>query len=278
MEYLGITFRYKSIESKEILNAILDTEGFEGVNEENDLLMGFVASEECNINILQEIFESYNIDDEIEIVSQELFPDKNWNEEWERSFEPIIINEKCVVRAPFHSSFKEYPYVITIEPKMSFGTGHHETTRLMIIELFNLDIKNKKVLDMGSGTGVLAILTAKFGASEVTAIDNDKWAFENCKENTKSNNVEFIKVLLGGKEIIPKTNFDVIIANINRNILIDQLDSYKQCMAANSVLLLSGILKTDFDFMNERLIQCGLQTEKSESLNKWGLLKVRLSS
>ena len=278
MEYIAITFVTENDQSREILFAILDTEGFEGITENDENIIAYIPEDEFSYDELQNTLAAFNVDTEVSIEKKETIRQKNWNEEWEKNFDPIIVNEHCVIRAPFHQAFNEYKYIITIEPKMSFGTGHHETTRLMMNQMFNIDFSKAKVLDMGCGTGILAILAALFGAPDVTAIDYDSWSYENTLENIQRNNVGKIKVLHGGKEVIPNEKFDIILANINRNILIDQIPDYKERMHKNSILLLSGILVDDFEIMDNTLLKHNLLLKQHENLHKWGILKVQLSS
>ena len=176
--------------------------------------------------------------------SLENVPTKNWNEVWESSFEPILVGNWCSIMAPFHQNKFETEHTVVIEPKMSFGTGHHETTYMMVQALENLSLNGLKVLDMGSGTGVLAILAKKMQANYVEAIDIEDWAVENCIENAEKNNVE-LNIKLGGKEQISDKKFDVILANINRNILIDQMPLYAKHINAGGTLFLSGFLSDD---------------------------------
>lgn len=175
---------------------------------------------------------------------------KNWNEVWESSFDPIVVGSWCTIKAPFHKLTSSTAHCVIIEPKMSFGTGHHETTFMMVENMKQLDLKNKKVLDMGSGTGVLAILAKKMEANAVTAIDIEEWAVENCTENATMNNVS-VEIKLGGKEQITASDYDVILANINRNILADQMSTYSESLKANGKLLLSGFLSDDETFITK---------------------------
>jgi len=169
-----------------------------------------------------------------------LIPQKNWNEIWESNFEPIVVADKIFVRATFHQPRPEYPYEIVIDPKMAFGTGHHQTTAMMLEWMLKTDFSGKNVLDMGCGTGILAIMAAKLGASQITAIDYDPVCYESSVENTKFNLVENVQALCGSKEIIPDEQFDIILANINRNILLDQLGRYKEVLQAGGEIYLSG--------------------------------------
>lgn len=275
MEYLALKFKTTSCDVRDMLIAVLDSEGFEGITEEDDMIIAYIPTGEYNTDELESMLAALNLEEEVTILEQQTIQQKNWNEEWEKNFDPIIVNKNCVIRAPFHDAFKGYDYRITIEPKMSFGTGHHETTKLMMQKLFQLNLKGKKTLDMGCGTGILAILATQLGASPVTAIDYDLWSYENTLENIKRNNTESIAVFHGGKEVIPNENFDIIIANINRNILEDQMDIYSKRLTKDGILLLSGILTDDYQYMETVLERNGFKMVEKESLNKWGRLTVQ---
>ncbi|MBO73246.1 MAG: 50S ribosomal protein L11 methyltransferase [Flavobacteriales bacterium] len=174
----------------------------------------------------------------------EKIPSKNWNEIWEKSFEPIIVGDWCSILAPFHETKKTTNHTIIIEPKMSFGTGHHETTYMMVETMKSIDFQKKKVLDMGTGTGILAILAKKMNAEYVEAIDIDSEAVENCVENASRNHVEVVSKL-GSKEHIKGKLFDAILANINRNILLEQMPLYGESLKPGGMLILSGFLTED---------------------------------
>ena len=177
--------------------------------------------------------------------------DKDWNAEWEKSYSPVLIDDKCYIRAPFHPVKHNVAYEILIEPKMSFGTAHHPTTAQLISYLLQEDCENKQILDMGSGTGVLAILAAKRGARYVLAIDNDNWAYQNCIENVQCNGLsDTIEVVLGDAESVKNAPFDIILANINRNILLQDMHVYANALKQGGVLYLSGFyLHPDLDLL-----------------------------
>lgn len=167
-------------------------------------------------------------------------PHQNWNEIWESNFQPLLVNDRCYIRATFHEPRPEYEFEIIIDPKMAFGTGHHQTTALMMELMMETDFRNKKVLDMGCGTGILAILASHLGAAEITAIDYDQICFESTVENSSLNKVDNIRPLCGSKEVIPEASFDIILANINRNILLDQIDRYAEVLSPGGVIFFSG--------------------------------------
>ena len=167
-------------------------------------------------------------------------PHQNWNEVWESNFQPLLVKDRCYIRATFHEPRPEYEFEIIIDPKMAFGTGHHQTTALMMELMMETDFRNKKVLDMGCGTGILAILASHLGAEEITAIDYDQICFESTVENSSLNKVDNIRPLCGSKEVIPEASFDIILANINRNILLDQIDRYAEVLSPGGVIFFSG--------------------------------------
>lgn len=204
----------------------------------------YIPSQDLN-DELQNHLTSLSSREDIKLnFTLEVVPTKNWNEVWESSFEPILVGNWCSILAPFHQNKFNTQHTVVIEPKMSFGTGHHETTFMMVQGMESLDLKGKDVLDMGSGTGVLAILAKKMEAQYVEAIDIEDWAVENCIENATNNQVK-LEVKLGGKEQISDKTFDVVLANINRNILLDQMTLYADHLKPGGKLFLSGFLTED---------------------------------
>jgi len=198
---------------------------------------------------------------------------KNWNAEWESNFTPVIVNNECIVRAPFHSLEKEYKYDIVIEPKMSFGTGHHETTKLMMQEILTLDITNKSVVDCGCGTGVLAIIASKLGASSIYSFDTDEWAVENSLENYSRNNCPDIICEQGNISLIDNKKFDVILANINRNILLENMQYFAKSLNPKGEILFSGIYTIDIKHLEEEAKKYNLFFKSSASNNNWAVCK-----
>ena len=199
-----------------------------------------------------------------------LIPQKNWNEVWESNFEPIIIKDKIYVRATFHAPRPEFAYEIVIDPKMAFGTGHHQTTSMMLEMLLENDMTGKKVLDMGCGTGILAIMASKSGASAVTAIDYDPVCFESTIENSQLNKIFNVQTLNGSKEAIPDEQFDVILANINRNILLDQLKRYSKVLRPDGELYMSGFYETpDLDLIMDEARKYGIKYIIHKINNGW---------
>jgi ribosomal protein L11 methyltransferase len=196
----------------------------------------------------------------------------NWNVEWEKNFHPIIVNEQCGVRAPFHPK-PDVTYDIVIEPKMSFGTGHHATTHMMIEFLLEQDLQGKKVLDMGCGTGVLAIVAEKRGASQLDAIDIDNWCYQNTQENVERNECSKIEAFEGGAELLQDRHYDVIIANINRNILLEDMPSYNRSLNAGGELYLSGFYSGDIPVIKAECEKHGLEYEDFKEREEWVALK-----
>jgi ribosomal protein L11 methyltransferase len=196
----------------------------------------------------------------------------NWNEKWEQNFSPVIINDDCIIKAPFHNIEKKYNYEIIIEPKMSFGTGHHSTTALVIEMLLETDCKNKTVVDCGCGTGILAIFTALKGAKKIKAFDIDQWCIENTNDNISLNNISnnIINVELGGFENIKKEEqFDIVIANINRNILINSMQQISDCLKINGTLLLSGFYESDINHIQKSALENNLKFVTFKEKNNW---------
>src|SRR5690606_35835021 len=199
-----------------------------------------------------------------------------WNQEWEKNFEPIEVDGKCTVRAPFHPQ-KNFEDEIVIEPKMSFGTGHHETTFMMLQFILENDFEDKSVLDMGCGTAVLAILAEMRGASVLDAIDIDEWCFENSKENILKNNCENISVHLGDASLLREKSYDVIIANINRNILLNDMEIYSNSLNGGGDLYVSGFYSEDLPIIKTCCNNLGFEFVENKEKNKWVAAKFKIS-
>ena len=255
----------------EILIAELGNAGFESFVESEDGVTAYIQKKEWNASILDDIFVLNSEEFSIEYNQNEV-AQTNWNSEWEKNFEAIQVDDLVSIRAPFH----EHPnlkYDIVIEPKMSFGTGHHETTHMMVQHLLKLDLENKKVLDMGCGTGILAIFAEMKGAKPVDAIDIDNWCYENSLENVTRNNCENISVYEGDASLLAAKKYDLIIANINRNILLMDMNVYANCLNENGVLLLSGFYEEDIPVIDAEVSKHGLKLETFIQRNNWVALK-----
>lgn len=270
--YLGYYFNVTPKEpATEILTAELGFAGFESFVETENGVTAYIQKPEWNEDILDNIMILKNEDFTIDFTYEEI-EQVNWNEEWEKNFEAIIVDEKCTVRAPFH----EVPtteYDIIIEPKMSFGTGHHETTHMMIQHILQLDLQEKSVLDMGCGTGVLAILAEMKGATQLDAIDIDNWCYVNTLENIERNNRKHITAYEGDASLLIGKKYDVIIANINRNILLNDMAQYIACLNENGTLLLSGFYTDDIPLITESCNKLGLEFVENFEKNNWVAVK-----
>ncbi len=198
---------------------------------------------------------------------------QNWNKEWEKNYDPIIIDKTCVVKAPFHTQLPPYPIELIITPKMSFGTGHHETTHLMLAEMLTLNFKGKKVMDAGTGTGVLAILAKKQGASTAFAFDIDDWCVENTIENAAVNKVEVVATKASIEDLELSADYDIVLANINKNILLSQMDFYKQALKKSGELLLSGFYETDLEDIKKKAKEVGLTYQNHNVRNNWTMAR-----
>lgn len=252
----------------EELMAMLSELGYESFVEENDSLLAYITRPQFDSSILED--KDYWPDFvDINRFTWQVIQEQNWNAVWEENFQPVTIANKCHIRAPFHEANNTVPYEIIIEPKMSFGTAHHETTAMMIEYLLETDLSGKKVLDMGCGTGVLAILAALRGSKDVLAIDIDEWAYNNTIENTERNNTTFINVLLGDASLLKGLQFNIIIANINRNILLNDIPVYSQCLDKNGLLLLSGFYIEDLPVIAKMTESAGMKYYSHKEQNRW---------
>lgn len=254
----------------EILIAELGGVGFESFVENENGVVAYIQKNEWNATLLDDIFILSSNEFQIEFTQKEV-EQTNWNAEWEKNFTPIEVDNLVSVRAPFHKN-ANLKYDIVIEPKMSFGTGHHETTHMMIQHLLQLDLQNKKVLDMGCGTGILAILAEMLGATELDAIDIDNWCYLNSLENAERNNCKNITVLEGDSTLI-KEKYNVIIANINRNILLSDMHIYTKALRKNGTLLLSGFYSQDIEIINAAVKKHELTFVKQLEKNNWVALQ-----
>ena len=270
--YLGYHFRVEPKElGSEILIAELGELPFESFVESEFGVTAYIQKQLWNENILDGLFilssPQFVISYTVEQIEQ-----VNWNEEWEKNFEPIDVDAKCHVRAPFHPK-TNVEFDIVIEPKMSFGTGHHETTHMMIQHLLETDVNGMKTLDMGCGTAILAILAEMKGAQPIDAIDIDNWCYLNSIENAERNNCNQITVYEGDATLLEGKNYDLIIANINRNILLRDMQVYVDCLNKNGILLLSGFYEEDIPFIDASCTEKGLTYVKKFQRNNWLSIK-----
>ena len=255
----------------EILIAELGYVGFESFVENDTGVTAYIQKQEWNSKILDDLYILDSNEFKIKYSHYEVIQ-TNWNKEWEKNFKPIQVDGQVSVRAPFHEN-PSLKFDIVIEPKMSFGTGHHETTHMMIQHLLALDLKNKKVLDMGCGTGILAIFAEMKGAQPTDAIDIDNWCYQNSIENVQRNACKHITVLEGDSSLLKGKKYDVIIANINRNILLSDMKIYTDSLDQEGTLLLSGFYKDDMVVIESEVIKYGLVLDKMIQKNNWVALK-----
>ena len=275
--YISYTFTvFPKEPATEILIAELGQVGFESFVESENGVIAYIQKPEYYQSILDDIYVLQN--DEFDIsYTQEEIAQVNWNQEWEKNFQPIQVDDLVSIRAPFHPK-PTHPYDIVIEPKMSFGTGHHETTHMMVQHLLALDIKDKKVLDMGCGTGILAIFAEMKGAQPIDAIDIDTWCYENSLENCERNACKHISVFEGDASLLINKKYDPIIANINRNILLNDMKTYANCLYDNGVLLLSGFYQEDIPIIDAEASKYNLKLQKIIERNNWVALKFTLNT
>jgi len=266
-----------SLQAAEIITALLAELGFDSFTENPEGITAYIPTHLYSDASLNSFFNDLTLDVKAVYTIQHI-DDQNWNKQWESNFEPITVENLCRVRAPFHKPQEGFKLEIIIEPKMAFGTGHHQTTWLMTREIFSLDMKGKSVLDMGSGTGILAIVAEKLGAAHVKAIDNDSWAYENARENVAANNCFRIDVVLGDAAAIGNQKFDVILANINLNILLNDMERYVQSLNPGGVLVMSGILTGDIASIEQAAKQHGLTPVQSKTKDDWALVHTRKTS
>lgn len=272
MKYLEIKLNiFPSDPWKEIYTSMMADAGcdsFMDGDSENELLC-YIPEKDYDKDVFDDMLQNPEFPEvEISYTVSEM-EDKDWNAAWEANYEPVLIDDRCFIRAPFHQPNPTAEYDIIIEPKMSFGTAHHATTAQMVSYLLESDVTGKSVLDMGAGTAVLAILASMKKASKVTAIDIDEWAYRNGIENTKHNNCGNIKVLLGDASLLGDESYDIILANINRNILLQDIPVYTKCMNENAELFLSGFYEEDLPAIRYCCAQNGLKYVDHKEHDKW---------
>ena len=263
MEYIKITFANLQPEQKEILIAQLADAGYEGFEEKDSSLDAFINSRSFDKIIVNEISFKYQTP-----YTKEKIAETNWNQVWESNFEPVIVNDYVAIRADFHKPITNTKFEIVITPKMSFGTGHHATTYMMIELMKELDLNGSSVLDFGSGTGILAILAEKEGAKNIDAIDNDDWSIANAGENFEKNNCTKIN-LRKASNAASDIRFDIILANINKNVIIENLALLSELLNKGGQILLSGLLREDKDEILSIATELRLIFKKELIRNNW---------
>lgn len=261
-------------ELSEILMAELAEIGFDIFEESNTGIDAFCLENLFDASAMQEIFNRYKALGPVQ-YEQKTIEKQNWNEVWETNYEPIRIGDKVFIRASFHASEPGYQMELVINPKMSFGTGHHETTSLMVENLFSLDLSGKWVLDAGTGTGILAFVAKKLGAGLVRGFDIDEWSVENSIENANLNDCEEIPFVKGTIRDEEETEYDVLIANINRNILLDEMEEYGKRLKSGGILLLSGFYVQDIPALEKKAASVGIQRVSYLDKNNWVSMVLR---
>ncbi|MDU1892718.1 MAG: 50S ribosomal protein L11 methyltransferase [Dysgonomonas sp.] len=275
MNYIEVKFICNP--NNEIVNSVLSATiaeiGFESFVEDETGTTAYIQSDLFDKEKIDSVLNDFPIEAEI-IYTFKSIEDQNWNEEWEKNyFQPLIIDNKCIIQSTFHNVPATYDYNIYIDPKMAFGTGHHQTTELMIREILKADFKGKSVLDMGTGTAILAILASMRGADPITAIDIDQWAYDNAIENLRLNNINNVVVEIGGAELLGNKTFDIILANINRNILLNDIHVYASVLNSGGILYMSGFYSEDIPAITEECSKHGLNFEHNTEKDNWVAVK-----
>lgn len=256
----------------EILMAEIGEAGFDSFLETENGFEAYVELENFDKDQLQVVKDKYTQQTPV-VFYQDRIEKQNWNEEWEKSYHPIIVDDRCLIRADFHKIDKKYPFELIITPKMSFGTGHHQTTYLMVKNQMDIDHQNKRVMDAGCGTAILSVMAAKLGAAEIEAFDIDEWSVSNGKENIEVNQCNNIHHQQGKlSDLTFKGKFDIILANINKNVLLDEIKLYQDYLADKGLLLLSGFYVEDIPDLIEEAANYNLKEVRSDSRDNWAAL------
>lgn len=254
---------------RDVLNAQLAEIGFDSFVDIQDGLDAYIPVQNFKLRALDEILTSYEANFDFDIES-EIIKDQNWNKEWEKNFfKPLVIGGECMIRAPFHTEYPNAKYEIIIEPNMAFGTGNHETTSTIIESILQNDLSGKNILDMGCGTGILSILASMKGAKHITAIDIDKWSYEGTLENAKLNNIENIDKHLGDATLLGEKSFDLIFANIHKNVLLDDMETYYSVLNEGGTLIMSGFYTEDIPEIKRKAEFLGLNDAGFVEKNNW---------
>ena len=275
MDYFEVDFYIKDEEYvSDLLSGALVEIGFESFEPSENGLKAYIQSGLFSETDIQHLTANFAFSTVTQYKVTKI-KSKNWNEEWEKNyFEPIVIGNECVIHSSFHVNIPKLRYSIIIDPKMAFGTGHHETTGLVVEQLLQSDLSDKTVLDMGCGTAILAILARMRNAKHVVAIDIDDWCTRNSSENIALNNVSGIDVLLGGAELLKNRHFDIVIANINRNILLNDMKHYAACLSAGGELYMSGFYVEDIPIIEAEAKRHNLSMIEFKEKNKWAVVRM----
>ena len=269
MNYYACSFTNPENENlKDMFMELLGEIGFDSFMDTDEGFEAYCQEPALDENELNDIMQMEQFAN-VKLLKKELIPDQDWNATWEASYEPVIINEFCRIRAPFHKVEGSYKYDLIIEPKMSFGTAHHETTSQIIELMLQSDFTGLNLLDMGSGTGVLAILAKKLGSATTVAIDNDEWAYRNALDNIRLNGENEIIVELGDANSLNERQFDIILANINRNILLRDMKEYVKCLVDGGRIFFSGFYEEDLVLITKEAERLGLKYSNHVTKNNW---------
>lgn len=270
MDYIEVFLHLPGSE-QELYMAYLAELGFESFEESADGLRAYIPAELFSEEALKSLLQELKFPAEHSQVQR--IAAKNWNEEWEKNFNPVEVNEQCIIRAPFHRPDKTYPYEVLIMPQMSFGTGHHATTRLMMQRMLEMDMSRQEVFDYGSGTAVLAVLASKLGAAHIDAVDHDEWAYRNAADNISLNKATNIRIMRGGVEQVQGRTYALILANINKNVIVENMRSLAGLMAQAGILLCSGFYDTDLPDVEKAATANGLKFVDLATENKWAVAR-----
>ena len=271
MDYNKITIKINPFEEwlRDVLTAQLGEIGFDSFLETETGVEAYIPVAHYNENSLFQVIKSFEDDFSFDVIN-EIIKSQNWNEVWEKNyFKPLLIKNECLVRAPFHTDFPKAKYEIIIEPNMAFGTGNHETTTMMIETILENKMENRNILDMGCGTGILGILASKKGAKKITAIDIDEWSYTGAKENARLNQIENMEVKLGDAHLLGSEKFDIIFANIHKNVLINDMPAYSEVLKPDGMLVMCGFYTEDIPDIKAKAENLGLKDIGFKSNNNW---------
>ena len=260
----------KTDQWQEVLIALMSEMGYEGFEQEGELLRAYAPEKRFDLAALKELLAQYQLEHE-----ERRLEERNWNEEWEKNFQPVTIGTFCAVRADFHEPIAGVEHELLITPKMSFGTGHHATTHMMIEAMQHLELRGKRVLDFGTGTEVLAILAEKLGAAEVVGIDNDDWSIANAQENIEVNGCNLVKLRKIDSVSALRNRFDVLLANINKHVIIAEMAAMEQHLGKGGVILLSGLLENDYEDIENEAVKSGLSVSGRGMKGAWICVKLQ---
>jgi len=271
MKYTEITFNITPANPtiNEILTALTADMGCDSFNDDEEALKAYIPEKDFKPEVLDELIKGLYCEEKVTYEYKSI-EEKNWNEEWEKNyFQPIIVDDKCIIHSTFHKDYPQCEFEINIDPKMAFGTGHHATTSQMVSALLEMDLKGKAVMDMGCGTGVLAILAAMKGAHPVKAIDIDPWSYDNTLENMRINHIDNIEVECGDATLLKSGSYDVFLANINRNILLNDMPAYEKRLKKGGQLLMSGFYLEDLELIQQKAEELGLHYDFHRVKDRW---------